>query len=64
MALDRGREFDLSAARMAFEPATRVSPQSPSPASELVLCLGLMNTDSVIFRDFGFGFNECVGCAL
>ena len=41
-ALDRGREFVLSAERMALEPATRVSPQSPSPAtkSQFTICWG------------------------
>src|SRR5579862_738594 len=32
-AFDSGREFDLRAEMMALEPATNVSPQSPSPAT-------------------------------
>jgi len=31
-ALDKGSELAFKAARIAFDPATRVSPQSPSPA--------------------------------
>ena len=36
-AFESGREFDLRAARIALEPATNVSPQSPSPARTLDL---------------------------
>jgi len=39
-ALERGREFVLRAERMALEPATRVSPQSPSPATNVSFEVG------------------------
>jgi hypothetical protein len=32
-AFERGRELDLRADRIALDPATNVSPQSPSPAT-------------------------------
>ena len=60
--MDKGRDPDFRADRIALEPATSVSPQSPSPAN---VSLGLgagVGTDCIEFSDFGLCFDERLGC--
>ena len=61
-AFDKGSESDFKAERMPFEPATKVSPQSPSPA--MISLRWRQSTNRIVFGYFWFCFDEGVGGAF